>query len=105
MFPILNSQLVSHFKNHGFLTKFADIPKDEQDNTMLRFKSDKQLTEKEAEVVKLLLQGYTYKMMARNLFITENTIKYHIKNIYQKLNIKSKMELIKMFVDNEELYN
>jgi DNA-binding CsgD family transcriptional regulator len=101
--PVLNSQLAKHLKSHEFLVKFADMTKDEQEKTLAGFKRDKLLTEKEYEVVNLLLRGYTYKVIAESLFISENTIKYHVKNIYQKLNINSKMELIKIFGDNEKL--
>ena len=102
IFPILYIELNRHLKNHEFLMKFTDLPKNKQDKTMLKLKNIKQLTEREVEVVTMLLRGYTYKAIAENLFITENTIKYHVKNIYQKLEVKSKMELIKMFVDNKE---
>jgi DNA-binding CsgD family transcriptional regulator len=53
------------------------------------------LTERETEVVKLLLRGMTYTATAETLGISENTVKYHVKNIYQKLRVKNKMELIK----------
>jgi DNA-binding CsgD family transcriptional regulator len=101
--PILNFQLAKHLKSQEFLVKFAELTKGEQDKTMVGFKKDKLLTEKEFEVVNLLLRGYTYKVIAESLFISENTIKYHVKNIYQKLNINNKMELIRIFGDNEEL--
>jgi DNA-binding NarL/FixJ family response regulator len=101
--PILNFQLAKHLKSQEFLVKFAEMTKGEQDKTMIVFKKDKLLTEKEFEVVNLLLRGYTYKVIAESLFISENTIKYHVKNIYQKLNINNKMELIRIFGDNEEL--
>jgi DNA-binding CsgD family transcriptional regulator len=101
--PILNFQLAKHLKSQEFLVKFAELTKGEQDKTMVGFKKDKLLTEKEFEVVNLLLRGYTYKVIAESLYISENTIKYHVKNIYQKLNINNKMELIRIFGDNEEL--
>lgn len=104
MLPVLNFQLTRHLKEHEFLVKFADMAKSEQDKDMASFDTDKQLTGKELEVVKLLLRGYTYKMIGESLFISENTIKYHTKNIYQKLNIKSKAELIKTFGNNKELH-
>ncbi|PKM94365.1 MAG: helix-turn-helix transcriptional regulator [Firmicutes bacterium HGW-Firmicutes-1] len=101
MLPVLNVQLTRLFKNHIFLVKFAKMDENEQVKTVQEFKYSDYLTEKESEVVKLLLKGYTYKGVADSLFVTENTMKYHIKNIYQKLNINSKMELIKLFSDKE----
>lgn len=114
IFPILNFQLIKHLKNHEFLTKFEkdtkkekhtdmlkSTSKDEQNTELLKFKSSPELTGKEIEITNLLLQGYTYRLIAEELFLSENTVKYHIKNIYNKLNIKNKNELIKLFADNK----
>lgn len=54
------------------------------------------LSERERQVASLLLQRKTYKMIASELFISENTVKYYVKNIYSKLGIKSREELIDM---------
>jgi DNA-binding NarL/FixJ family response regulator len=43
------------------------------------------LTPREHEVLTLLDQGNSYKAVADKLFITKNTVKFHIKNIYRKL--------------------
>lgn len=102
LLPLLNVQLTRLLKNHPFIIEFASMVESEQDQALVFFKENKQLTDKESEVVKLLLRGYTYKAMSENLFISENTLKYHIKNIYQKLNINSKMELIKIFTDSQK---
>jgi DNA-binding CsgD family transcriptional regulator len=51
------------------------------------------LTEREKEVVKLILWGYTGNQIAATLFISLSTVKTHISNIYSKLLIKSKKEL------------
>lgn len=53
------------------------------------------LTERENQIVACLLKGLTYKMIANELYLSENTIKTHIKNIYSKLEIKNKSELIR----------
>lgn len=103
MFPIFNNQLTRLFKRHTFLIEFAGSGEKGQDESLLGSSIiSEQLTDKEKEVVKLLLRGYTYKAISENLFISENTIKYHVKNIYQKLNINSKMDLIKIFSDKEK---
>ena len=53
------------------------------------------LTERENQIVACLLKGLTYKMIANELYLSENTIKTHIKNIYSKLEIKNKSDLIR----------
>lgn len=52
------------------------------------------LTEKETEIVKLMLKGLKNKEIASTVFISENTLKTHARNIYQKLNVNNKKELI-----------
>lgn len=52
------------------------------------------LSERELEVLTLLSKGKSYKSIAEILFISLNTIKFHIKNIYDKLQVKSKEEAI-----------
>lgn len=53
-----------------------------------------QLTKREKEVVQGLVDGLSYKMVANRLGISFETVKQHIKNIYKKLEINSKSELI-----------
>jgi len=52
------------------------------------------LTEREREILQKLCKGHSYKMIAANLYIDINTVKYHIKNIYKKLQVNSKGEAI-----------
>ena len=52
------------------------------------------LSEREKEVAALLLHGKTYRRIAGELSISENTVKTHVKNIYSKCNIQSRGELI-----------
>ena len=101
LLPILNNHLSRLLKNHVFLVNFTNMKENERDRAIIELQDIKQLTDREIEVVELLLQGYTYKAVAEKLVISENTMKYHVKNIYQKLNINSKMELIKIFAENE----
>jgi DNA-binding CsgD family transcriptional regulator len=52
------------------------------------------LTERERDVLMLLTQGRDVPTIARQLFISENTVRTHTKNIYIKMNIHSKQELL-----------
>lgn len=52
------------------------------------------LTEREQEVLSRLCEGKSYKMIASELFIDINTVKFHIRNIYRKLEVNSKGEAI-----------
>nr|WP_273702527.1 LuxR C-terminal-related transcriptional regulator [Tepidanaerobacter syntrophicus] len=55
------------------------------------------LTEREKGITALLLKGLTYKMIAEELHLSENTVKTHIKNIYSKCEVQNKSQLIKFF--------
>ncbi|HSH50701.1 MAG TPA: response regulator transcription factor [Bacteroidales bacterium] len=52
------------------------------------------LTEKEKQIVACMVDGQSFKMIAANLGNTLDTIKSHAKNIYRKLHVNSKAEVI-----------
>ena len=52
------------------------------------------LTQRETEVLTHLCKGKSYKMIADDLFISEETVRRHIKNIYRKLEVHSKSEAV-----------
>ncbi len=52
------------------------------------------LTQRETEVLSKLCDGMSYKMIADKLFISEETVRRHIKNIYKKLEVHSKSEAV-----------
>lgn len=52
------------------------------------------ISARETEVLELLAKGKSYSMIAKDLFITKETAKSHIKNIYAKLQVNSKSEAI-----------
>lgn len=91
--PVLHNQLTNLLKIHAYN---ISIKEKEHKNEILLIP---QLTERENQIANLLLTGRTYKMIAEELYLSENTVKTHIKNIYSKLNIQSKAELIKITTD------
>lgn len=60
------------------------------------------LTLREKEIVALVEKGLSYKQMSEQLFVTTYTINYHLKNIYKKLNIHSKSELLTMIMEKSK---
>lgn len=54
-----------------------------------------QFSERENEVIELLMNGSGYKTIAEQLFISHSTVNYHMQNIYTKLNVSSKSEALK----------
>jgi DNA-binding NarL/FixJ family response regulator len=57
-------------------------------------RADHNLTKQETELLKLLLEGHNYKTAASELSISINTVKFHLKNIYEKLQVHSKSEAV-----------
>lgn len=55
---------------------------------------DYNLSEREKEVLQLLVNGYSYKMIAADMFISIDTVRSHIKKIYEKLHVNSKSEAV-----------
>jgi len=51
------------------------------------------LTNKEAEVLKLVANGATNKEIASSLHISDNTVKYHLRNIMEKLHVKNRAQM------------
>lgn len=62
--------------------------------------ADYHLSEREKQVLQLLVNGYSYKMIASEMFISIDTVRSHIKKIYEKLHVNSKSEAVaKAFKD------
>jgi len=57
-------------------------------------KANYRLTAQETELLKLMVEGHNYKAAARKLGITINTVSYHVRNIYYKLQVHSKSEAV-----------
>lgn len=55
------------------------------------------LSDRELEVIQLLADGNSAKMIAERMFLSQNTILTHLKRIYQKLEVHSAIEAIKKF--------
>jgi DNA-binding NarL/FixJ family response regulator len=77
MSPEIARKVVTMFQ------KTAPPPSDEQ-----------QLSPRELQVLKLLADGHSYKTAAAALSVSEDTIRFHIRNIYEKLHVHSKSEAV-----------
>ncbi len=57
-------------------------------------KSKMPLTVKEKEIIQALTEGLSYKLIAHKLNMSIDAVRFHIKNIYKKLHVNSKTEVI-----------
>jgi len=61
------------------------------------------ISKREKEIVVLILKGYSNRKIANQLFISLSTVKTHIRNIFQKLNVESRFEIVtKMMNSNQD---
>lgn len=82
MSPVVARQVVAHFSAKP---------------TLVEENNHEQLTPREREVSQLLINGDTYKQIAWRLNISPDTVRQHIKNIYRKLQVNSRVQLINEF--------
>ena len=58
------------------------------------FQALEPLTEREKRILVLLTDGSTNEEIAKSLFVSRNTVKFHLKNIYSKLAVNSRLQAI-----------
>jgi DNA-binding NarL/FixJ family response regulator len=59
------------------------------------------LSEKEVAVLVELCHGHTNKQIAESLWLSEQTVKFHLRNIYRKLGIKSRTEALRYAYEHD----
>lgn len=99
LLPPLHSRLALLLKDHAYLTAVAELPAQEQSRLVFDLAASERLTEREGEITALLLTGKTYRKIAEELFVSENTVKTHVKNIYAKVGVQSRTELMALLLE------
>lgn len=66
---------------------------------MKKRKSDTELTPRELEIGRLVSNGLSNKEVARQLNLSEGTIKIHLHNVYRKLGVKNRTALARMLAE------
>ena len=81
------------------LSEFATLAKrDSEEEERAQHVAPPKLTDREMEVLKLVARGMNNRDIAKELFISENTVKNHVRNILEKLQIHSRMEAVMIAV-------
>ena len=78
--PLLATKIMEEFARQG--TRKADTSP-----------SDSELTERETDVLTLVAGGALNKQIAATLNITDNTVKYHMRNIMEKLHLRNRAQM------------
>lgn len=84
--PVLTARFFDHFQASY---KEEECGVCETEENLLSY-----LTQREEEVLDLLTQGITYKGVAGKLFISETTVKTHVNNIFQKLQVNDRTQAV-----------
>lgn len=79
MSPYIARRVIAHFKKP------------------MKVAIDTILTDREIEVLQLLSKGHPYKVIADELFISVETVKKHLRNVYLKLQVTNKVEAINKY--------
>ena len=79
------------------LTEFAALARRDDEERAQEVPAPR-LTEREMQVLKLVARGMNNRDIAKELFISENTVKNHVRNILEKLQIHSRMEAVMVAV-------
>lgn len=99
--PPLNRQLVMLLKSHAYLTAYERMNEKQQKTIIHQIKMIDPLTNREQDVLQLILSGKSNKDIAAALFISESTVKTHLRNIYSKYDVNSRAELISTILKNQ----
>jgi two-component system NarL family response regulator len=83
--------LISPSMASKLLTEFASMIKKDGERQQV---PAPRLTDREMEVLRLVAKGMNNRDIAKDLFISENTVKNHIRNILEKLQLHSRMEAV-----------
>jgi two-component system NarL family response regulator len=81
--------LISPSMASKLLVEFNNLAKQAEERTVVP-----RLTERELQVLKLVARGLSNREVAEDLFISENTVKNHVRNILEKLHLHSRMEAV-----------
>jgi len=92
--------LISPSMASKLLSEFASMIKKSDERQQVPVP---RLTERELQVLKLVARGLNNREIARQLFISENTVKNHVRNILEKLQLHSRMEAV-FYAVREKLF-
>jgi DNA-binding NarL/FixJ family response regulator len=92
--------LISPSMASKLLTEFASMIKRSDERQQV---PAPRLTDRELEVLRLVARGLNNRSIAEELFISENTVKNHVRNILEKLQLHSRMEAV-VYAVREKLF-
>lgn len=100
--PFIFIVSISVFEIVIFYKSYFAVPiKQNSKELTKKFIKDFNITSREQEIIKELLNGKTNKELAETFFVTEKTIEAHLAHIYKKTGVKNRFELFSRLKNNE----
>jgi two-component system NarL family response regulator len=96
---VAGQSLISPSMASKLLGEFSNLAKRAEERTSV---PTPRLTERELEVLRLVAEGKSNREIAGDLYISENTVKNHVRNILEKLHLHTRMEAV-MYAVREKL--
>lgn len=96
---VSGQSLISPSMASKLLNEFTNLAKRADERTSV---PTPRLTDRELEVLRLVAQGMSNREIAGELYISENTVKNHVRNILEKLHLHTRMEAV-MYAVREKL--
>lgn len=94
LYAVLGLAFIRFFYKEG--SGHSKIKNGRRDFDKEEFASKYNLSKREMEVINLLNEGKSYREISEELFISLNTVKTHIRNIYPKLDVSSRHEIVNL---------
>lgn len=95
------TQQISELKDEQEVQKIAaEISRRNPEKNVNDSMIEEMLSARENEIAQLLFTGITINSIAQELFVSENTVKTHVKSIYSKTGVKNRVELMNLFLND-----
>jgi two-component system nitrate/nitrite response regulator NarL len=72
------------------------------DSSQPKTQSEAGLTDQEQRILELVASGKSNKLVARELNIAEGTVKVHVKHLLRKLNLRSRLEVVVWYAEQQK---
>jgi two-component system NarL family response regulator len=90
--PKTATRIMGAFANSAHKAAETSSTRAVQDNMNTRL--SRELTPRQIDIVRLIIEGHTYKQIALALFISERTVNYHVAEILAKLRLQNRAQVI-----------
>jgi DNA-binding CsgD family transcriptional regulator len=97
-FLALNITPIIWFRVH-FLPQYGQLSTEQDQQFLESFFQEYHISNREREIMKLLIQGKSNKDIERMLYISYNTVKNHVYNLFQKLGVNSRWQMLHMVLE------